>query len=136
MSKRKIALTTTAIILGIMLIGWIIWGIGVAVSAPKGVGDAYKQKNSSANWTAAQARFENQYQAVISADRKIALAAEAKAAKPDDLTLRQTYSGIVSGCISAVADYNAESRKYLAADFKSADLPYQIDDTDPATDCK
>lgn len=123
-------------ILGIFIISAVIWGIGVAVSGPKGQGDAIKTKNSASNWTAAQARFEVQHQAIISADEKIAIHKAALAADPKNPTLQTNLTGVTTACISAVADYNAESRKYLSEDFKSADLPYQIDKADPATDCK
>lgn len=123
-------------VLGIFIIGAVIWGVGVAVSGPKGQGDAIKAKNSSANWTAAQARFEDLYAGIQAADKKAENAASILAKSPQDRTYQQTYSGIVSGCTDLVAQYNAESRKFLAADFKSADLPYQIDQTDPAFDCK
>lgn len=123
-------------VLGIFVIGAVIWGVGVAVSGPKGQGDAIKTKNSSANWTAAQARFEDLYAGIQSADKKAENAAAVLAKSPQDKTYQQTYSGIVSGCTDLVAQYNAESRKFLAADFKAADLPYQIDQSDPAFDCK
>jgi hypothetical protein len=132
----KVVAAVLAAILGIALLAWAGFAVSVLLSGPKGQGDAIKTKNSAQNWTAAQARFEKQYQAVISADEKIAVAAETLASKPDDLTLQQTLAGIKSACISAVADYNAESRKFLSEDFKSADLPYQIDKSEPATDCK
>jgi predicted lipid-binding transport protein (Tim44 family) len=132
----KIVAAILAAIIFIALISWAGWAISVATSGPKGQGDAIKTKNSAANWTAAQARFEEQHQAIISADEKIAVHAAALAASPSDRTLQTNLTGVTTACISAVADYNAESRKYLSEDFKSADLPYQIDKTDPATDCK
>lgn len=134
-TTKAIAIGLLAV-LGIFLIGAVTWGIGVAVSGPKGQGDAIKTKNSSQNWTAAQARFEDLYAGIQAADKKAANAAAVLAKSPQDKTYQQTYSGIVSGCTDLVAQYNAESRKFLAADFKSADLPYQIDQTDPAFNCK
>lgn len=125
-----------AVVLGIVLISWAGWAISVATSGPKGQGDAIKTKNSAENWTAAQARFEKQYQSVIAADQKIAVHTSALAADPQDPTLRTNLTGITAACIAAVADYNAESRKFLSEDFKSTDLPYQISPTGPATDCK
>ena len=35
-----------------------------------------------------------------------------------------------------VADYNAKARNYLAAEFRAADLPAQIDSLNPNTDCQ
>ena len=124
------------IVLIVAALGAAWWGLSVLTSAPKGVGDAVVTKNSAANWTAAQARFEDLYAGIEAADRKIVLAAEQVAANPTDKTVQQTYTGLVSGCIDLVGDYNADARKYLAADFKAADLPARIDDVSSSTDCK
>lgn len=132
----KIALGVIAGIIAVTLLAWGIWAISVAVSGPKGVGDAIKTKNSSENWTAAQARFEKQYQAVRAADQKISMHRAALESDPTNSTLRTNLTGVTAVCISATADYDAESRKYLSEEFKSTDLPYQIDQADPLTDCK
>ncbi|NWL34460.1 hypothetical protein [Paenarthrobacter nitroguajacolicus] len=132
---KSIALVL-AILAGITLIGWAGWAISVAVSGPKGQGDAIKTKNSAENWTRAQAKFEELHQGIQSADKKAELAAERLKASPNDVTLQQQHAGVQSGCIGLVAEYNAESRKFLSEDFKSIDLPYQIDTTAPAFDCK
>lgn len=134
-TTKAIAIGLLAL-LGVFIVSAVIWGASVAVSGPRGHGDATKAKNSSENWTAAQARFEDQHQAIISADEKIAIHKAALAADPKNPTLQTNLTGVTTGCISAVAEYNAESRKFLSEDFKSADLPYQIDKSDPATDCK
>ena len=125
-----------AVLIGIVLIGWAGWAISVAVSGPKGQGDAIKTKNSAENWTKAQAKFEELHQGIQSADKKTELAADRLKTAPNDPTLQQQLAGVQSGCISLVAEYNAESRKFLSEDFKSTDLPYQIDTTAPAFDCK
>ena len=132
----KVAAAILAVIIVITLIGWAGWAISVAVSAPKGQGDAVKTKNSAENWTKAQAKFEELHQGIQSADKKTELAAERLKAAPNDPTLQQQHAGVQSGCISLVAEYNAESRKFLSEEFKSIDLPYQIDTTAPAFDCK
>lgn len=132
----KIAAGILALIIGITLISWAAWAISVAASGPKGQGDALKTKNSAANWTAAQARFEKQYQAVIAADQKIAVHKSALEADPTNQILQTNLTGVTTVCISSTAEYNAESRKFLSEDFKASDLPYQISATNPATDCK
>ncbi len=132
----KIALTIIGGIIATTLLVWGIWAISVAISGPKGQGDAIKTKNSADNWTAAQARFEKQYQSVIAADQKIAVHQKALDADPTNPILQTNLTGVTTVCISSVADYNAESRKFLSEDFKSTDLPYQISTTNPATDCK
>lgn len=126
------------IILGIiaMVTGAIFWGVGVATSGVKGQGDAISQKNSAANWTAAQARFEDLYAGIQAKDQQIGVLYADKVANPKDMTAQQTYTGIVSACLKSVSEYNADSRKFLAADFKAADLPTEINTTDTRFDCK
>lgn len=136
MSTKRIIWTSVAVFVGLIALSWAGFALSVALSGPKGVGDAIKTKNSAENWTKAQAGFEDRYQEIVSSDRKIAVHKSALAADPTDPTLKTNLTGVTSVCMSAVADYNADSRKFLKEDFKSADLPYQINDTDPATDCK
>lgn len=123
-----------AIVLG--LLGWAAWGISVAISGPKGQGDATVEKNSAANWTAAQAGFEQKYQDILSTDLKIVNAHTLLLTSPDDKTLMTNYSGLTSYCLSAVAEYNADARSYLSQEFRSADLPSEIDIDNSTTDCK
>lgn len=132
----KTALKIIGVLVALVLIVWGGFALKVALSGPKGVGDAIIQKNSAENWTKAQAKFERLYAGIQSADQKTELAAQRLAMNPTDLTLQQTHAGVQSGCISLVADYNAESRKFLSEDFKSTDLPYQIETNKPQFDCK
>jgi hypothetical protein len=136
MTKKRAIWTIVAAAVGVFALVWGGFALSVAMSGPKGVGDAIKTKNSAQNWTAAQARFEKQYQSILAADQKIGVHRAALAARPDDPTLQTNLTGITTTCISAVADYNAESRKFLSADFKAADLPFEIDQAATATDCK
>lgn len=135
MSRRAYALTTVAALAILVGAPAAAWGITVAFSGVKGQGDAIVERNSSENWTAAQARFEDLYAGIQSADAKIGAAAEVLEAHPDDRTYQQTYSGLVSGCLTLVGDYNAEARKFLSQDFRAADLPIEIDPHNPRTDC-
>lgn len=125
------------IILGVIgvITSAIFWGIGVATSGVKGQGDAIKINNSAENWTAKQAFFEDKYQAAITADAKIALFQKAVDANPKDRTAQDNLTGITSQCMNYVAEYNAESNKFLSQDWKSADLPTKLGLT-PNTDCK
>lgn len=113
-----------------------IWGVTVATSGVRGQGDAIVQKNSAANWVAAQARFEQDYQDILATDQKIVAAHTALQADPTDRTLQTNYSGLTSYCLSKAAGYNADARSYLSQDFRAADLPAQIDPNLSATDCK
>lgn len=127
---------TLGTILGIIALFVGGYLITVAVSGPKGVGDAIIQKNSAENWTAAQARFEELYADIVATDRKIDVAAELLATNPNDKTYQQTLAGTKSYCEEIVGDYNAEARKFKAEEWRSPDLPPQIDTYNPATDCK
>lgn len=117
------------------LLGVAAWAVTVAVSGPKGQGDAIITKNSSENWTAAQATFEDLYAEAVAADLKVTVNKTALDLNPSDRTLQTNYTGVQSVCLDIVARYNAESRKYLAAKFKAADLPAELG-TITDTDCK
>lgn len=136
MKTSKVIWLSILAVVAIVALSWGGWALSVAVSGPKGVGDAIKQKNSAENWTAAQARFEKQYAAVKGLDQKIGVHRSALEADPKNPVLQTNLTGVTSACVSAVAEYDAESRKFLSEDFKSTDLPYQIDQTNPLTDCK
>lgn len=129
-ANRGIRFTLTwvgIVVLFIVLAGAAWWGIGVATSGAKGQGDAIREKNSAENWVAAQARFEDMYADIEATDRKITVAFAALQSDPENKTYQQTYLGTVNYCLEVVGDYNAEARKYLAADFRAADLPQEID---------
>lgn len=118
------------------VLGVAAWGIKVATSGVRGQGDAEQQKNSASNWTAAQARFRQLHEDIFATDRKLdVLAAQAKA-DPADKVAQTTYAGTVSYCLGLVGTYNAEAKTYLSQDFRDADLPERIDNSDPTTDCK
>jgi hypothetical protein len=119
----------------IALISVGTWSFKVMTSDIKGQGDATVQKNAGSNRIAAQERFESLYADLIAADQKIDVFAQA-AASTADKTAQTNLTGTMAYCIQVRNDYNAEARKYSAEQFRSADLPYQIDITDPATDCK
>lgn len=125
------------IVLCILAFGGIVsaigWGISVATSDAKGQGDAVKRVNNGDNRLAQQAYFEQTYQDIKAADRKLDQLAADKAAKIDGADIR--YSGAVTYCLGLTGDYNAAARKQVAAKFKAVDLPNHIDTTDPATDC-
>lgn len=120
----------------VLLIAPVAWGIRVATSEVRGQGDAVATKNSAENWTEAQARFEGYWADIQASDRQIAIAREALDASPKDRTAEENYYGLRTYCEGLVADYNADARSYLSEDFRAADLPSQIDPTNPLTDCK
>ena len=118
------------------VIGLGVWGFRVISSDIRGQGNAIIQKNEATNRIAQQERFEQLYADVKAADLKIGTAAAAVAASPLDKTAQQTYTGTINFCIQVSADYDALARKYGAEDFRSVDLPEQIDRFDSSTDCK
>lgn len=128
--------TIIASILTFVVVGWGVFALTVLLSGPKGVGDGIKQKNSASNWINAQKGFESRYQEIIALDKNIGLHKEALKADSKDPILRANVTGVTSACNSAVADYNTAARSYLSEEFRSSDLPYQINESSPATDCK
>jgi hypothetical protein len=137
----------------ILATGAIIWGVNVATSGIRGAGDVRTQRDRADNRVSAQAFFEQaiadtrKYDTQIT-DAQAELAAYAAEHKPaaDDLVAVQLYqqeiaarrttlTGLTQQCQTTVANYNAEARKTLRADWRSPDLPYEIGDT-PDTDCE
>jgi hypothetical protein len=136
MSKGKIIAISLVTVASIILLTVGVFVLRVVLSDPVGEGNAIIQKNSANNRIAAQERFESLYQEVVSSDQKITAAQQALDLTPDDKTLKQNLNGIINYCISVRAEYNAEARKFSSEDFRSADLPYQIDEFSFRTDCK
>lgn len=113
-----------------------IWLVRVESSDIKGAGDAEIIKNEAKNRIRAQEGFEDKYAAIVTADRNLTITAEELAKNPGDRKLSTELTGQKMICNDAVGRYNADARKFSKEDFKAADLPDQIDDTDPATNCK
>lgn len=123
-------------VLFVGLLGVGIWAFKVGTSGPKGAGDAVRTKNSGGNRIAAQERFEELYAQVKAADQRVGVMHTTLQAAPTDVVARTNYTGAVNYCIDVRAQYDAEARKYTAAEWRSVDLPQQIDQHDKATDCK
>lgn len=124
---------------GIALVAVVVggaWFLRVGTSEIRGEGDAVVQRNSAANWTSAQARFESLYAEVVAQDKTVAIAKERLDADPTDRTAQQNYDGARMICANTVGAYNAEARSYLSEDFRAADLPAQIGALDSTTDCE
>ena len=119
-----------AMVVMISLIGAAAWGISVLTAAPKGQGDAYRQKMSADNRIAAQASFEQRYADITATVAKIAAAEKTRKASSEAET---RYQGLISYCSGAVGEYNAAARSYLSQGFRPTDLPAQLD---PTTDCE
>lgn len=152
---RRVKITIAAFVAVVLIAPVAIWGVRVATSDAKGKGNVEIERNSADNRVRAQAFFEQSYQDIKKFDAQIADAQKAyddfiaTTPKPtaDDVVAAQLYTqqlsnrqttltGLQQQCQNTVADYNAEARKTLAAEWRSEELPYQIDATSPATDCK
>jgi len=120
----------------VALIAAGIWAFNVATSGIKGQGDAAINKNSADNWPQQQAEFERLFASIKSQDKNIGIAFAELQADPKNSVKQTNYSGQVRNCNDTVANYNAKAREFNARDFRAADLPAQIDESDPATDCK
>lgn len=132
----SIGLRVLLVVIVAALLGGGVWAFKVATSDIKGQGDAVRTKNSGTNRIAAQERFEELYAGIKAADERIDVMAAAKTAAPADPISSINYTGAINYCIQIRADYNAEARKYTAEQFRAADLPAQIDSTDPLFDCQ
>ena len=152
---RRVKIVIAAFVAIVVLAPATIWGIRVATSDAKGKGNVEIERNSAENRVRAQAFFEQSYQDIKKFDVQIADAQKAYGnfiatnPKPtaDDVVAAQIYTqqlnsrqvtltGLQQQCQNTVAGYNAEARKTLAAEWRSEQLPYQIDGSSPATDCK
>ncbi len=130
----RTAVWIIAAVLFFALIGGVAWGVKVALSDTKGRGDSVRIKNSAPNRIAAQERFEQLYAEIQRSDASLDILAPA--ANAGGQAEKTQFTGAVTYCLSVVADYNAEARKYRSQDFRAIDLPAQIDTTSPAFDCK
>lgn len=121
-----------------------LWGFGVVTAPWKGKGDAYIQKNSAANWVAAQRTFhqeDNDYTTdlVKIGDAKATLAQFEAGAKPDpnsiaafqwqqqDTNLRTDLAGLKLACEQVAANYATDAQSYLTESFRDAGLPATLD---------
>lgn len=122
------------LVVAVLSIG--VWAFQVATSDVKGRGDANLIKNTGTNRVQVQQEFNQRYQDILAADRRITTAYNELQTDKADTVLRTRYAGAVSYCQGAVGEYNAAARTFTKADFRDTDLPAEIDNADPKTDCK
>lgn len=123
----RIMLWVTVFAIFFALLGWLLWGLGVIGAPVKGAGDAFKQKESADNRIVQQAEFEDLYNEYKDSLAKIPAAEKALKRDPDSVIKNTELTGLINYCIEVAGDYNAESEKYLAVDFKRVDLPYALE---------
>jgi hypothetical protein len=122
------------LVVGVISVAW--WGISVLISDARGQGDATRQVNTGTNRLAQQAYFEDTYTTIKATDAKLTALAAAAKGQPASSDAAVRLLGAENYCQDVVGQYNAAAKKDIAAKFKAVDLPYQIDTTDPATDCE
>lgn len=156
-TPRRIKAWVWVLIAAVILLPMLVWGISVATSSVRGSGDIVQQRNDADNRISAQAFFEDTYATIKAQDLKLTEAQadleEFIATNPQpsssDLVQVQLYTqqlkakqttvtGLQQICLTAVGSYNAEARKTIRGDWRSEDLPYQIDamSTTSETDCQ
>lgn len=128
-----IVLLVIALVIGT---GVILWTGRVATSDIKGQGDAVITKNEARNRINAQENFETLFADIQSADKIVGISAEALAQDPTNTKLSTELMGQKQFCVDLIGKYNAAARKFTQADFRAADLPDVIDETQTETDCK
>jgi hypothetical protein len=127
----------TLFAIGLVLVtSTLLWVFSVSTSDIKGQGDAQRIKNSAPSRIKAQELFETRYQDILAADRTIDVTSAALVSTPGDTKLQTELIGQKQYCITLVGKYNADSRKFTMEDFRGTDLPYQINNNDPDTNCK
>lgn len=121
----------------------VLWGLGVWTAPWKGKGDAYQQKNTSANWLSAQRGFHQQLNSYETFKTQIVDAkqnlADVRAQYPSSngtpydpgaeqvANARATLQGLTQQCQNVTTAYNTDSQSYLTQDFKDAGLPDKLD---------
>lgn len=112
------------------------YALKVALAPVKGAADVHVEVNSAANRIAGQELSQASYNNILGYDRNLDQALRDKVEHPGDDYFAINYSGAVKTCQSAVAQYNADAAKIRTAPWWSPELPYQIDNSNPLTDCQ
>jgi hypothetical protein len=116
-----------------------IWAVKVATSDVKGAGDQARIVNDGQNRVNAQEWFHGQYNEIKATDKNLDnLRAEVDAAATaeDKAFARTNLTGTQNRCNQMVSAYNAETQKVSRGKWLDTTLPFAIDGSDPATDCK
>lgn len=132
----RIGLWILAVVVFTGLISGGIWAFKVATSDIKGAGDQARKVNSADNRIFAQEHFFTLYNNLLAYDQQLDQAAADKAEHPGDPIWATNYSGLVKICIDARNQYNADANKVTQAKWRDPQLPFQINEFDPKTDCK
>jgi hypothetical protein len=132
----RLAVIIIVVLLFVGALGAAGWAVKVAISDTKGKGDSVRIKNSAPNRINAQREFNRRYQDIRATDSKITVFEKVAKENPKDRTAQDNLIGTTAYCFAAVGEYNSLAREYTSETFRDTDLPSEIDNLDPATDCK
>lgn len=118
-----------------VVVAVVLWAVGVLWSGPKGAGDVHKTNQSALNRIEQQGNFQQEAADFDGYVLKVKTAqqavVDAKSSKSKFLSQRQVeLEGIQQQCIDTAQNYNADSGKILAQDWKDAGLPSRLDPSD------
>lgn len=119
------------------VISAIVWAVKFGTSGVKGGGDVIQQNNSGTNRIAQQQHFQQLYGDIQGYQAQLP-GARQDVKDGTDPNAKTNFRGLYNICVSAVTQYNTDSNMILSKDWKSTDLPKQLDpvatcgDPDPA----
>lgn len=134
-----IALWVIGLVVLVSVISGVLWGVGVLGADVKGRGEARKQIKSADFRIAAYDHFYNLCASIQA--NEISLGAQedalAGATGDDRERIAANVAGLRATIGGSIAQYNVDARKsYTVGQFKSSDLPYQLDQTTKGTSCE
>lgn len=144
MSKTKITLSTTGIVVGSILVlivlGAIALGIRWIFAGPTGQVEAREQTLGSGSYRIqAYDHFFNLCASVQTTEGQIGSLEQELKTKPSKARVEQiqaSLTAIRSNRIASINQYNADAAKsYTIGQFKDADLPFSLDPTTKETTC-
>jgi hypothetical protein len=130
---KTIALYMGAVVL-LAVIGWAIWGLGVATAGIFGQGEAHKEIQSSDFRIQAYQTFFNQCASIQGLEGQIdelvvALEYYERGSREYNITVT-SIAGVKGARHQAIAKYNQDALKnWTEGQFRDADLPYHLPDT-------
>lgn len=136
LSTGQFIFRALGIVAGVCLVALVIWIIEIGFSSVAGRGNAEIARNSAENWTTQQARFEELYAQIRVDDANLSVLKTALDADPTNPLKQTEFTGLQLNCKNNTAEYDALARTFMAENFRDTDLPFQIDVTNPLTDCE
>jgi hypothetical protein len=132
----RLGIWAAVITLFLFALGMGVWWLKVQTSDARGAGDQTRITNDGRNRVNAQEWFQSQYGLILSADKNLDEAKANLDKHPNDDFYQTNFTGLKNRCNEMVANYNAEAGKVSRGQWRAPALPFQIDDSDPKTDCQ